>query len=180
MVKHKGTIKIKTDRLVLRPFSFDDAEDVFYNYINDDDILEYLCQNKISSVNEIRYILSQFLINYTHADYYNWAIEYKQKVIGNIYVKLISNYNSNCEIEYCIGSQFRNRSLMTESAQAIIDYLLNSIKFRHIIAKNNYLNIPSRRVLQKSGMEYAGLFQKHLLRKSNCYADLEVFYKSSY
>ncbi|HZK24188.1 MAG TPA: hypothetical protein VFC74_02235, partial [Oscillospiraceae bacterium] len=35
MLNHKGTITLETDRLVLRRFSLEDAEDIFNNWAND-------------------------------------------------------------------------------------------------------------------------------------------------
>ena len=41
-MKHKGTIKIETDRLILRKFVIDDAEVAFRNWTNDKRVTEFL------------------------------------------------------------------------------------------------------------------------------------------
>ena len=180
MVNHKGTKQMKTFRLTLRPFSINDAEDAFCNYLNDDDTLKNLQWKKVSSIDEAKHRIANIVNNYGKAHYYNWAIEYKNSVIGNIYVKYTSCYNKHCIIEYCLGNKYRNRDLMTESVIAVIDYLFDRVKLNHVIALNNHNNIPSRRVLEKSGMHYSGLLRQHLFKKTNSYADLEVFCKSKF
>ena len=37
-MEHKGTIRIETDRLVLRRFTPDDAEAIFNNWASDDEV----------------------------------------------------------------------------------------------------------------------------------------------
>ena len=41
-MKHIGTKRYETNRLILRPFTESDAECVFYNWASDDDVTEYL------------------------------------------------------------------------------------------------------------------------------------------
>lgn len=41
-MKHKGTVILETDRLILRRFSVDDAEAMFRNWANDPDVTKYL------------------------------------------------------------------------------------------------------------------------------------------
>ena len=38
MLNHKGTIKIETDRLILRRFSIDDASSMLNNWASDPDV----------------------------------------------------------------------------------------------------------------------------------------------
>ena len=42
MIKNIGTLKIETNRLILRRFELRDAEDMFHNWANDDDVTKYM------------------------------------------------------------------------------------------------------------------------------------------
>ena len=39
---HKGTIRIETQRLLLRPFSMEDAASAFRNWMGDENVTEFL------------------------------------------------------------------------------------------------------------------------------------------
>ena len=41
MLEHKGSIDIKTDRLLLRKFRISDAEDVFTTWASDERVAKY-------------------------------------------------------------------------------------------------------------------------------------------
>ena len=41
-MKHIGTKTYETERLILRPFTEDDAEAVFHNWASDDEVTKYL------------------------------------------------------------------------------------------------------------------------------------------
>ena len=41
-MNHKGTIELQTERLILRRFRQDDAQDVFDNWANDKDVTKHL------------------------------------------------------------------------------------------------------------------------------------------
>ena len=41
-MEHKGTIRLETDRLILRQFKIEDAENVFNNWASDDEVTKYL------------------------------------------------------------------------------------------------------------------------------------------
>ena len=41
-MNHKGTIKIETDRLILRRFTIDDAPDMFKNWASDPEVTKFL------------------------------------------------------------------------------------------------------------------------------------------
>ncbi|MDD5985055.1 MAG: GNAT family N-acetyltransferase, partial [Turicibacter sp.] len=42
MLTHKGTQRIETERLILRPFKLSDANDMFKNWASDDEVTKYL------------------------------------------------------------------------------------------------------------------------------------------
>lgn len=52
-MEHKGTVRLETDRLLLRPFKIEDAEDVFNNWASDDEVTKYLTWPTHSSVDVV-------------------------------------------------------------------------------------------------------------------------------
>lgn len=88
MLKHRGTITLYTDRLLLRRFTPEDATDMFANWANDPDVTRYLSWLPHQDIEVTKKILSSWLSLYERPNYYNWAIVPKRngKVIGSISV----------------------------------------------------------------------------------------------
>lgn len=51
---HKGTQIIETPRLILRPFTMDDAEAMFRNWYADKEVTKFLTWQALQSVEETR------------------------------------------------------------------------------------------------------------------------------
>ena len=62
MLNHKGTIIIETERLLLRKFEIFDAEDMFYNWANDEEVANYMRWDAHENIEET-YKQIQKLIN---------------------------------------------------------------------------------------------------------------------
>ena len=54
-------LTLETERLILRPFREDDAEDMFYGWASDDEVTKYLTWNTHKSIDETKYILNLYL-----------------------------------------------------------------------------------------------------------------------
>lgn len=74
-MNHKGTVKLETDRLILRRFVIEDADDMFINWANDDEVTKFLTWLTHTSVDVSKEILSDWIERYEKNDFYNWAIE---------------------------------------------------------------------------------------------------------
>lgn len=51
---HKGTPIIETPRLILRPFTMDDAEAMFRNWYADNEVTKFLTRKAVQSVEETK------------------------------------------------------------------------------------------------------------------------------
>ncbi|PIG99354.1 hypothetical protein CS538_18595 [Clostridium combesii] len=59
MLNHKGTITLKTQRLILRRFAIDDADSVFNNWENDNDICKHMRWTQHKNIEETKMIISR-------------------------------------------------------------------------------------------------------------------------
>lgn len=77
-MNHKGTILLKTDRLILRKFVMEDADIMYKNWASEDEVTKFLTWPTHSDVEVTKAVLRSWIENYNKADFYNWAIELKE------------------------------------------------------------------------------------------------------
>lgn len=177
MLSHKGTKTINTERLVLRKYKHDDADDMFKNWANDSEVTRFLSWKPHNSVEETKKIIDQWIDEYKQDDIYDWAIELNEigEIIGGISIVKLDEKNYSCEIGYCMSSQYWGKGIMTESLKTVIDFLFSEVGFNRIEAKHDTQNIGSGKVMAKSGMKYEGTLRQVKLRNNTNFYDLAVY-----
>ncbi len=170
---HLGTIKISTERLVLRQFNSNDAIGIFNSYINDEKFLYYANKEKVS-LEQIKQWLSSIDKKYENKEYYNWVITLKDnEVIGAINLR-VDNDNDLVCLNYAIGNRHNNRGYMTEALNAVKDFTSNNLKVRKIIGGCELNNIALQRVMEKCGFKFEEARENELLLKDG-FHDLKIF-----
>ncbi len=177
MLVHKGTVKIETERLILRSFKESDAQDMFENWANDEEVTKYLTWPPHKNVHTSRAILADWINSYKKNEYYQWGIMFKDinQVIGSISVVHISNENEHCEIGYCIGRKFWGKGIMTEALRAIIKFLFSQVGFERIQTIHHSENVASGKVMKKAGMQYEGRKRHFLKNLAGVFVDCESY-----
>ena len=156
-----GTQRIETDRLILRRFRSEDAEDMYANWASDPEVTRFLTWPTHSSVDVTKAILSDWIPRYEDGGYFNWAMEYKDtgKVIGNIsVVKLIESIDA-AEMGYCMSRAYWGQGLMPEALRAVMDYLFDVVGLNRVAACHDANNPKSGRVMEKAGMKLEGILR---------------------
>lgn len=176
MIIHKGTQTICTKRFLLRQFESTDAEDIFYNWANDDNVTRYLIWDTHPDIEHTRIILRQWINEYQKSMYYNWAIVLNatKQPIGSIGVVCQKNDLSTCEIGYCIGKKYWNHGIMTEALKNVLNYLFD-VGYQRIEAVHDVLNPASGKVMEKCDMICEGTKKNGLYRKDGSRATLAMY-----
>ncbi len=153
-----GTKTIETDRLILRRFTLEDAEDMYRNWACDPEVTKYLTWPCHESVDSTRMLLTDWVAHYEEGDYFNWAIELKEngQVIGNISVVQLTEQIDAAEIGYCMSPSYWGRGIMPEALKAVTDYLFEEAGLNRIAARHDVNNPKSGRVMDKAGMKVEG------------------------
>ena len=161
MLNHIGTQTIETDRLILRQFKYSDDDAMLKYWIADEKIQSMYSEPVYTTKEEVKELLDKYISSYAKDDYYRWAIISKDnnECIGQIAFFLVDSKNHFAEIEYCIGSDFQCKGLATEATKAIIKYGFEKIKFHKIQICHKSINIPSKRVIEKCGFHFEGVFR---------------------
>lgn len=172
---HIGTQTIITDRLILRRFNTDDADDTFI-WASNPEVVKYLSYYPHRDLKETKSILKEWVKKYEKPTEYNWAIVYNGIVIGNIAVVSCDNECYSCHLGWQIDVPYWNKGIMTEAAGAVVDYLFDRVGYDRIASGHDTRNIGSGRVMEKTGMKLEGTFRRCCYQKDgsigdkNCYA----------
>ncbi len=175
MLNHTGTLPIKTSRLTLRPFTRDDAEAMFQNWANDEDVCRFLTWQPHGSIDVTKQLLSLWCAEYGEPNKYNWLIEYDSTPIGNISAVLVSDKHEYACIGYCIGKQWWKQGLTTEAAKAVISFLFDRVGVNRIEISHATKNPASGRVAQKCGLTHEGTKRAYFKSKSGEFFDIAFY-----
>lgn len=175
MLKHKGTQKICTKRLALRPFRLDDAQSMYKNYASDARVTRFLSWQPYTDAEQVRQFLRSVIGSYDDNTQYHWAIEFEGEVIGSISTISIDEKNQSCELGYCLGYAWWNKGITGEVAQAVVRFLFEEVGMHRIMAKHDVENPASGKVMQKCGMTPEGMLRKHYRRHDGSYSDAQIY-----
>jgi ribosomal-protein-alanine N-acetyltransferase len=177
MPNHKGTLKIETERLILRRFELNDAEDMFHNWANDSEVTKYLTWLPHKNIDITKEIINGWVQCYDNLEGYKWAIVPKNygRVIGSISVVEFFNDKERCEIGYCIARRYWNQGIMTEALKAIIKFLIYECGFKRVFATHDIDNPASGKVMIKAGMKYEGRLRKYNKNNKGQFVDCDIY-----
>lgn len=118
-------MKLETDRLILRPWSFDDAESL-YKYASDDRIGPIAGWNPHKSVDDSRQIINDVL---SASGVYAVVLKETDEPVGSIGLMIGQKSNLNlpnneAEIGYWIGVPYWGQGLIPEAMKELIPLCL--------------------------------------------------------
>ena len=157
-----GTQILQTERLILRPFTPEDAEGMYRNWASDPEVTRYLTWPAHSSADVTQMLLRDWVSRYENGDYFNWAIGWKEngQIIGNISVVNMIEEIEAAEIGYCMSRSFWGRGVMPEALRAVEGYLFETVGVNRIAASHDARNPKSGRVMEKAGMKLEGILRQ--------------------
>lgn len=161
-INHKGTIKLETERLILRRFNFNDINAMYNNWATDTKVTRYMTHSTYNNKKEVSAKIDKWVEEYKSMSYYRWAIKLKmnKELIGYISAGNSKEDIKSINLGYCIGSRWWNHGIVTEAGTAVIKYLFEQIGFNRIVARCAKDNIGSERVMQKLGMKREGILRQ--------------------
>jgi [ribosomal protein S5]-alanine N-acetyltransferase len=146
---------IETDRIILRRFVLEDAEDVFA-YGSNSKVNRYIGNPDLESIDEAQKIITH--INFPDYDkhgYGRYAVYHKadKKVIGFAGLKFLPQYNMS-DIGYRFLPEYWGKGIATEVCIPLMKYGFETLNLETIIGIAMKENIASCRVLEKIGLKF--------------------------
>lgn len=158
-MKHCGTKKIETDRLVLRRYMNEDAAAMYKNWASDKEVTKFLTWPTHSSQEVSQSVIEDWIKQYSNESYYHWAIVLKDngdEPIGDIAVVNMDEKISMAHVGYCIGRTWWHKGITSEALKAVMDFLFDEVNANRIEARHDPRNLNSGKVMKKCGMNYEG------------------------
>lgn len=157
-MNHKGTKRIETQRMILRPFTIEDVDAAFENWMSDEEVTRYLTWPPHENKEVTHAVLSSWIASYNQSNFYQWAMELKEshELIGNISVVHVKEEINTVSIGYCIGKAFWKKGYTSEAFRAIIPFLFEEVEVNRIEATHDANNPNSGLVMKKCGLQYEG------------------------
>lgn len=145
---------IETARLILRPYTANDLDDLFL-IRSDPEVMRYVRDGKPLTWEETQANLDNIIQHYHQHDFGLWAAV--DKANGNLigYCGLIYlDSTPEVEVGYMLAKAYWGKGLASEGAKACLKYGFEQLKLSRIVAIAKPPNLASGRVMEKIGMKY--------------------------
>lgn len=161
-MNHQGTKTIETKRLILRPFTVEDANSFFQNVTSDSEVNRFLTWPLHEAVEDTKKLLAGWGERYENPERYCWAIVLmdSEEVIGTIAAPTVKNRVEAVEVTYCIGSKWWGQGIVPEALQSVMKFLFEEVQANRIEAGFDSNNPNSGRVMEKVGMQKEGILRQ--------------------
>ena len=154
---------IKTQRLLLRPYRWDDIGDLL-NFSVEERWSRYIRAPHPYNRKDAREFLAD-RVGLARPDQNVWCLEKENQMIGDAGFAWHKK-NSAAEIAYSLNPNFWSQGLTTEACKAIINVAFNHDQsLNRVFAAIDTRNIPSIKVAQKIGMKCEGILRQNRRQK---------------
>ena len=146
--------EIETDRLHFRKLTWQDLDDLARIY-QDPEVMKYRLHPKPATREQTQEMLEKILSHWQRYNFGRWAAICKrnQQLIGHCGLEVLAG-TSEVEVNYLLDRTYWGKGLATEAARAVLRYGFQKLSYDRLIAVAKPENIPSRRVMEKIGMQY--------------------------
>lgn len=152
-----NTPRLETERLILRKFTEDDLEALYYIH-SDEEVNRFLPWFTLRNMEDARVFYEEQLVSrYREERAYNYAVCMKENdyPVGYVNVSMDDSY----DFGYGLRREFWHRGIITEAGKAVIEQLLRD-GIPYITATHDVNNPRSGRVMKRLGMKYRYSYQE--------------------
>ena len=157
---------IEAERIYLRRMLRRDAADMF-EYSCNPEVTRYLLwdphPDRLYTSRYLSYIQSR----YRSGDFYDWAVIWKEseKMIGTCGFTRFNFEAKSAEIGYVLNPRFWRIGVAPEAAKTVMRFGFSELDLHRIEAKYMSENIPSKKVMEKLGMQFEGVARDSMFVK---------------
>lgn len=151
--------KIETERLILRPWTLDDADRMF-ELNADPEVVKYTGNDAFKDKQEVIHLISGYE-QYTKYNMRRWTVELKhnKEYLGWCGLKFIRA--DEIDLGFRFFRKHWGKGYATESAMAALHHGFETLALNKIFGRAVKENVRSLHVLKKLGMTYEKYFESH-------------------
>ena len=177
-MKHKGTILLKTDRLILRRLTLDDVDAMFDNWASSGNVTRFMTWSAHKNKDITKMVLTDWVNSYEKLDYYQWGIVLKDSLtlIGAISIVNINEEDKSVEVGYCIGEKWWHQGITSEALKELIRFFFDEVNVDIIKARHDINNPNSGKVMLKCNMKFDCISKDMIRNYSNEPCNIANYY----
>lgn len=151
---------IETDRLLLKPYNFEDLDN-YHKLMSNELVWTYSTNVTHDSIMQSEHKLKDLILSHCE-NFIGFHALFDKSNTDYIGEAGILSYNPNanrCVVGYNLLPEFWRNGYATEINKALIDFAFEEIKVERVEALVQETNIASCKVLEKSGMHLEGILR---------------------
>ena len=145
---------IETERLILRPLKFDDADDVF-EWVSDEDVARYMINPTYKSKEKVKEWLNSLQI-FDGEYHFGYVRKEDNKLIGSGSIRPDGNREEYWEFGYNFRKDCWGKGYATEATKAMINFAHEQFGIKNFSSSHVEQNKASGRVMEKCGLHFVG------------------------
>lgn len=171
----KDSPTFETDRLIIRKFSMQDAND-YFEVASDPIVTSQTTWERHNTIQDSNNYIQRVLDKYIKYEAFHWGVVHKLhgRLIGRTGLIRIDSAHDKAELGYVLSKDYWGQGIITEATEHIMKYGFIELGLNRIEARCNYNNPGSYRVMEKLGMVMEGILRKQLLIKGQ-YVDQRLY-----
>ena len=149
-----GTVELWTERLILRRYRSEDADDLNRYLGTDPAMYKYSAWNPYATLEMAQETVQRFIASYDDEHAYSWVMDIDDVIVGTI--GAYDFEDDHIEVGFSVVPGWQGRGLATEALKKVLEYLTDNEGIPCVTAWCAAENIGSQRALEKAGMKLVG------------------------
>ncbi len=168
---------LKTQRLLLRPLTKEDAPSIF-TYAKNPKVSQWTLWEEHKTIKDTLTFIEHYAFEYYRRECPEpLAITFTDApdiVLGTVGCFWADKTAQSMELAYAIAEEHWGKGITVEAAQALIQHCFSNYKVKRIQARCKSQNVASQRVMQKLGMQFEGTLRSFVFHREQ-YWDVHFY-----
>ncbi|MGF7047564.1 ribosomal-protein-alanine N-acetyltransferase [Paenibacillus sp. DS2015] len=153
--------RMESDRIILRPCSIDDAEDL-YEFTSDEETTRFIYE-PYKDVDQAKRVLANYYLEEPIGKY-ALVLKETNKMIGVVEFR-VHEETKGGELGYTLSRHYWGNGYMTEAGKLILELAFNVLGVERVFAATDIRNTASAKLMSRLGMKHEGTLRRNHMIK---------------